>query len=95
MSGAAAEGAAPAHMVEAWSAEREAIEREIDQTPQAAESVRSKLFERSHALELLIIETPCIDGVAARTKARLLLWHMEMERADGLTAMRHLFAYLE
>jgi|SRR5579859_342688 len=90
-----AAAASSEHLFEAWSLEREALAWEIGRTPEAAQSVRNALFDRSHALEQLIIMTPCLDAVAARTKARLLLWHMEMERADGLTAMRHLCAYLE
>lgn len=53
------------------------------------------LLDRSFELEQLIFTTSCLELRAIRVKARLLLWLMEIEQADGLAAMRHIQAYLE
>jgi hypothetical protein len=82
------------HRFEAWEFQRAELEHQIDRTPEAEAGLREQLLDRSFALERLIFATPCLDPPAIRVKARLLLWLMEMERADGLAAMRDIYAYL-
>lgn len=56
---------------------------------------RERLLDRFHELERLIIETPASEVDAMILKTDILLWYMEMERDDGLPAMRHIRAFLE
>jgi hypothetical protein len=79
----------------AWFAERDRIDEELRRTPEAHEKRRDRLLDRSYELERLIFETESQELSAIRVKARLLLWLMTIERADGLSAMRHIQAYLE
>ena len=46
-------------------------------------------------LESLILSTPSTELSAMRVKAELLTWLMEMERADGLPAMKQIASFLE
>jgi hypothetical protein len=78
------------HRFEVWEAERRELERQLDSTPESSEP----LLDRGFELEQLIFKTPCLELPAIRIKARRLLWLMEMERADGLAAMRDVYAYL-
>jgi hypothetical protein len=83
------------NVFEAWSAERRAIETALDDTLEEIDpDGRERLFDRAFALERLILTTPSVELSAMKAKAHLLLWLMEMERADGLPAMRHIHAYL-
>ena len=80
---------------ESWSAERDRIDRELERTPEAEEARRDSLLDRSYELERMILDTHCLELPAIRAKVRLLLWLMTVERADGLSAMRDIQAYLE
>jgi|GEM_PF-2637581 len=93
--GGADSRARPVHCFESWEAERTELERLLDVTLEANEKLRNRMLDRSESLERLIFETDSLELAAIRVKARLLLWLMEMERADGVVAMRHIQAYLE
>jgi hypothetical protein len=84
------------HRFEAWESERVELEGLIDRTPETEAPRRKRLLNRCFELETLIFATPCLELPAIRVKARLLLWLMGMEMADGdgLAVMREIHAYL-
>jgi hypothetical protein len=84
----------PRHRFEAWEEESNELESLLDRTPEGSDLARDRLLDRSFELEQLIFKTPCLELPAIRVKAGRLLRLMEMERADGLAAMRHIHSYL-
>ncbi len=79
----------------AWAMERGELGETLARTPESEAQIRESLLDRSYQLERLIIETPSDELSAIRAKAAILLWHMDMERADGLPAMRHIRTFLD
>lgn len=81
---------------ERWEAERRELEADLDRLPEATfPFARDRVLTRMSELERLILETPSFELSAVRVKAGLLTWLMEMEQADGLSAMRHIQDYLD
>lgn len=79
-----------------WERERAALEAELDRTPEATmREFREQLLGRLYETEQLILETPSSELNAMRAKASVLTWLMEMEQADGQSAMRHIRDFLE
>ncbi len=81
------------HQFDEWLAERAELQAILDVTPGSDERTREKIFDRYFTVEQLILNTPCLDLPAVRAKVAVVLSYMEMERADGLQAMRHIKAY--
>jgi|GEM_PF-3866717 len=78
-----------------WLAERADLHSALEVTPGTDVRAREKILDRYFEVEQLILNTPCIDRRAIRAKATLVLSYMEIERADGVQAMREIKAYFD
>lgn len=83
------------HPFDAWMVERQLLEAALDAAPEVTHGAeRQAIFDRLFKVERLVLETDCLDLEAVRAKADLILWTMEMEQADALSAMRHVHCFL-
>lgn len=83
------------HPFDSWAMERRLLEYALSDAPEETHArARERILDRLFALERLILETECLDLAAVRVKADLVLWTMQMEEADTLSAMRHIHRFL-